>query len=102
MSDRELVERLGGLEVGDRVRVTAEDETFEGQANPIDYVSEESLRVEIRPGDGNDRYEINAEYDDGWSEPKVRHTPGNGPDADWEKLGTVDAVEPADGGANRE
>jgi hypothetical protein len=95
MDERELVERLGELEVGDRVRVTlSDDETFEGQANPIDYVPEDSLRVEIRPESGSgDRYEISSEYDDGWSELQTRHADMQAEATEWEDLGTVERVE---------
>jgi hypothetical protein len=94
MSERELVEQLGDLEVGDRVRVTLSDgTTFGGQANPIDYVPEESLRVEIRPEDDPERYEIRSKYEDGWSEVRARGANMAGEATEWEDLGTVEDVE---------
>ncbi|MFC7080714.1 hypothetical protein [Halorussus caseinilyticus] len=98
MSETELVERLGGLDPNDRVRVTlADGTTFEGPASPIDYVPEESLRVEVRPEGGTtDRYELSAEYDAGWSEVSVRHADAAGESEGWEDLGAVEAVEPGD------
>ena len=99
MDERELVERLGGLEVGDRVRVTlSDDTTFEGQANPIDYVPEDSLRVEVRPESGSgDRYEISSKCeDDGWSELQTRHADMAAEATEWEDLGTVERVETED------
>jgi hypothetical protein len=94
MSDTELVERLGEMEVNDWVRVSLSDgASFEGPANPIDYVPEDSLRLEVRPGGGTtERYELSAEYNDDWSEPTVRHTDA-GEEAGWEGLGTVESVE---------
>ena len=91
----ELVEKLGGLEVGERVKVTlSDDTTFEGRANPIDYVPEESLRVEVRPeGGSGDRYEISAAYDEGWSVPQTRHVDAEAETTEWESLGTVDEAD---------
>lgn len=94
MSERELAERLGDLDVDDHVRVTTtEGTTFEGGANPIDYVPEESLRVEVRPGNTDDRYEMSAEYEDGWSDVNVRMADMAGEDTTWEDLGTVEHVD---------
>lgn len=94
MSDRDLAERLGDLDVNDDVRVTTSDDTdFEGPANPIDYVPEESLRIEVRPGNTDERYEMRAEYDDGWSEVRARGTDMAGEDTEWRDLGTVERVE---------
>lgn len=95
MDERELVERFGGLEVGDRVQVTlSDDSTFEGQANPIDYVPGESLRVEVRPeGGSGERYEISSEHDGAWSELTVRRADAAAEDPGWEAVGTVERVE---------
>ena len=95
MSESELVERLGEADLNDRVRVTLSDgTTFEGPASPIDYVPEDSLRVEVRPeGGSTERYELSAEYDDGWSDLAVRHVDAADGDDDWEELGTVERVE---------
>ena len=93
MGERELAERLGDLEVDDHVRVTTtEGTTFEGGANPIDYVPEESLRVEVRPGNTDDRYEMSAEYGEGWSDVSVRMADMSGEDTAWQDLGTVERV----------
>jgi hypothetical protein len=97
MNDRELVEQLGDLGVGDRVRVTLSDgTTFGGQANPIDYVPEESLRVEVRPEDDPERYELRSEYDDGWSEVRTRGADMAAEQTEWEDLGTVESVDRAE------
>ncbi|USZ68648.1 hypothetical protein NGM10_02635 [Halorussus salilacus] len=87
----ELAEALGEVGVDDRLRVTTEDGTaFEGRASPVDYVPEESLRIEVRPEDGGvDRYEIRATYDDGWSDPLVRHAEADAEDGSWTELGRV-------------
>ncbi|MFC4549249.1 MULTISPECIES: hypothetical protein [Halorussus] len=88
----DLAEMLGGMDVNDYVRVTLTDgTTFEGQADPIDYDPEESLRLEIRPPDKpTERYEIRSEYDGGWDELAVRRVAVDEPNADWEELGTVE------------
>ena len=97
MDERELVERFGGLEVGDRVRVTLSDgTTFGGQANPIDYVPEQSLRVEVRPEDDPERYEMRSEYDGEWSEIRVRGADMKADETEWEDLGTVESVDRAE------
>jgi hypothetical protein len=94
MSDRELVEKLGDLDLNDRVRLTTSDgATFEGPASPIDYVPEDSLRVEIRPANTSERYEISASWDDEWSELAVRHVDAADADSAWEDRGTVERVE---------
>ncbi|WP_135826725.1 hypothetical protein [Halorussus ruber] len=95
MSQTELVERLGDMELNDRVSVTLSDgTTFEGPASPIDYVPEESLRLEVRPEDGaTERYELSAEYDGEWSKLAVRHTDASEEDAGWEEVGAVENVE---------
>ncbi|NHN58281.1 MULTISPECIES: hypothetical protein [Halorussus] len=95
MSESELVERLGEADLNDRVRVAlADGTTFEGPASPIDYVPEESLRVEVRPGDGStERYELSAEYDDGWGDLSVRRSDAADGDAAWEELGRVEQIE---------
>lgn len=95
MSDTELVERLGEMELNDWVSVSLSDGTsFEGPASPIDYVPEDSLRLEVRPESGaTERYELSAEYDGGWSEPTVRHTDASDEETGWEELATVESVE---------
>jgi len=95
MSETALAERLGAVEVGDHVSVDLGDgTTFEGPASPVDYVPEESLRVEIRPEGGTtERYELSAEYDGEWSDLSVRHTDAADSDAGWESLGPVEHVE---------
>jgi hypothetical protein len=94
MSQIELVERLGEMELNGRVSVTLSDGgTFEGPASPIDYVPEESLRVEVRPEDGpTERYELSSEYDDEWSELAVRRTDASEDEAGWEEVGGVESV----------
>ena len=100
MSERELVEKLGRLELNETVRVTTtDDETFEGPASPIDYVPEESLRVEVRPGNTDDRYEMSAEYDGNWSDVSVRMADMAGEDTEWQDIGTVERVETGDDGS---
>ena len=92
---RDLAERLGEMEVDERVRVTLADGTaFEGKTGPIDYVPEESLRMEVRPEDETtDRYEIKCDCADGWGDLRVRHVDTEDPDADWERLSNVEEVE---------
>lgn len=95
MSDTELVERLGDMELNDRMSVTLSDGTdFEGPASPIDYVPEESLRLEVRPeGGATERYELSAEYDEGWSDLRVRHTDASDEESGWKELGEIERVE---------
>lgn len=94
MSDRDLVERLGDLDVNDRVRVTTTDDTeFEGPASPIDYVPDESLRVEVRPENSDERYEMRATCDGEWSEVTARLADMAGEETEWRDLGTVERVE---------
>ncbi|WP_137283251.1 hypothetical protein [Halorussus salinisoli] len=95
MSQTELIERLGDAEQNDHVEVTLSDgTTFEGPASPIDYVPEESLRVEVRPeGGSTERYELSAKYDDGWTELTVRYTNAADDVEGWEELGEVREVE---------
>ncbi|MFC4449661.1 hypothetical protein [Halorussus aquaticus] len=95
MSEPELVAPFAEAEQNDRVRVTLSDgTTFEGPVSPIDYVPEESLRVEVRPEEGTtERYEISAKYDDGWSELAVRGVSMEGEDSEWKELGEVESVE---------
>jgi hypothetical protein len=98
MSDTELVERLGGMELNDRVSVELSDgASFEGPASPIDYVPEDSLRLEVRPEGGTtERYELSAEYDNDWSELTVRHTDATEEQSGWKELTEVEAVEIGD------
>ncbi|NEU56592.1 hypothetical protein [Halorussus sp. MSC15.2] len=98
MSETDLVTPFAEAEQNDYVRVTLSDgTTFEGPASPIDYVPEESLRVEVRPEGGTtERYEISGEYDDDWSELTVRGVSMEGEDSEWEDLGEVESVEFAD------
>ncbi|WP_135827992.1 hypothetical protein [Halorussus halobius] len=92
--DRDLAERLGDLDVDDRVRVTTTgDAGFEGPASPIEYVPEASLRVEVRPENSDERYEMRADYDDGWSDVTARSADMAGEDTEWRDLGTVERVE---------
>jgi len=95
MSETELIERLGAAELNELVKISLSDgTTFEGPASPIDYVPEDSLRLEVRPEGGTtERYELSAEYDDGWSQLTVRHTDANEKGSGWEELGTVEDVE---------
>jgi len=94
MSDRDLVERLGDLDVNDRIRVTtADDASFEGPVSPIDYVPEESLRVEVRPENSDERYEMRATYDGEWTGVTVRLADMAGEETEWQDLGTVEGVE---------
>ncbi|UPV73492.1 hypothetical protein M0R89_13175 [Halorussus limi] len=95
MSETELVERLGAADVGDHVSVDLADGTsFEGVASPIDYVPEESLRVEVRPEGGTtERYELRADYDGEWNAMSVRHTDAADGDSGWETLGAVERIE---------
>jgi hypothetical protein len=98
MSETELAERLGATDVGDQLSVAlADGTTFEGPASPVDYVPEESLRIEIRPEGGTtDRYELRADYDGEWSDVSVRHADPTEDDDGWESLGTVEHVEVSD------
>ncbi|MFC4549248.1 MULTISPECIES: hypothetical protein [Halorussus] len=90
----QVVENLEAVEVDDRLRVALEDGTeFEGRASPVDYDPEDSLRIEVRPQGENDRYELRATYDEGWSDVTVRHVVADAPDAQWEDVGTVRSVE---------
>lgn len=99
MSERELVEKLGSLDVDDAVRVTTTDgTTFEGPADPIDYVPEESLRIEVRPENSDERYEIRGEYDGEWGEMRARGVEMAGEDTEWEDLGRVEHAEVSDDG----
>ena len=94
MSERELVEKLGDLELNDSIRVTTTDgSTFEGPASPIDYVPDESLRVEVRPENTTERYEISASNDDGWSELAVRYTAATDDADGWQDRGMVERVD---------
>jgi len=93
----EVVEKLGDLGVDEGVRVTTTDgTTFEGPANPIDYVPEDSLRIEIRPENSDERYELRAEYDGEWTDVRVRMAEMDGAETEWEELGTVDRLEISD------
>ncbi|WP_435179333.1 hypothetical protein [Halorussus sp. AFM4] len=97
MSGTEAVERLANAEQNDTVRVELSDgTTFEGPASPIDYVPEESLRVEVRPEGGTtERWELSAEYDGGWSDLTVRHADA-AENEDWEDRGTVERLRVGD------
>ena len=90
----EVAETLGEVGADDRIRVWLEDGTeFEGRASPVDYDAEDSLRIEVRPQGENDRYELSATYDEGWSDVEVRHVVADVGDASWSDLGTVEDVE---------
>lgn len=90
----EVAETLGEVGVDDQIWVALEDGTeFEGRASPVDYDPDGSLRIEIRPQGENDRYELSANYDEGWSDVEVRHVEAEAGDASWTDLGMVEDVE---------
>ena len=94
----DIVTTLGDAEIGSHVVVELSDGTrFEGRASPIDYVPEESLRVEVRPEDDpTARYELSAEYGEEWDDVRVRHADVDAEDPEWEQLGVVERVEVTD------
>jgi len=100
MSD--LAETFGEVGADDNVRVVLDDGTaFEGRASPVDYVPEESLRVEVRPQDGEgERYEIRGEYDEGWGDLTVRRADMAGEATEWEDVGTVEGLEAREAGGD--
>lgn len=90
----EVAETLGEVGADDQIWVELEDGTeFEGRASPVDYDPEDSLRIEVRPQGENDRYELSASYDGGWSDVQVRHVEADAGDASWTDLGTAEEVE---------
>jgi hypothetical protein len=89
-----LVETLGELELGERVRVTVDDDaTIDGEATIIDYDPEERLHVEIE-GDEDSRIRNDVRADrenDDWTTPRARrYTPDQD---DWTILGDVTDVQ---------
>ena len=95
----EVAEDLGAVEADDRIRVALEDGTeFEGRASPVDYDPDDSLRIEVRPQGENDRYELTADYDEGWSDVEVRHVEADAEGSSWTDFGTVENVEIRDSG----
>ncbi|WP_134669062.1 hypothetical protein [Halorussus marinus] len=97
-----LAETFGEVDAEDTVRVVLDDGTeFEGRASPVDYVPDESLRVEVRPRDrAGERYEISGEYDEGWSDLTVRRADMDGDETEWARLGTVESLEARDAGGD--
>jgi len=100
MSD--LAETVREISADDNLHVVLDDTTeFEGRASPVEYVPEESLRIEVRPrNDAGERYEIRGEYDDGWSDLTVRRAEMAGEATEWEELGTVDSLEAREAGGD--
>ncbi|MFH5801227.1 hypothetical protein [Haladaptatus sp. CMAA 1911] len=88
-----LIETLGGLELGERVRITVDDgSTIDGEATIIDYDPEERLRVEIEGDeDSRIRHDVRADREnDDWTTPRARRY---APDQDdWAVLGDVTDV----------
>ena len=87
-------ETLGDLDVYQHVTVTLDDgTTLAGRANPIDYMPEQSLRLELEPDDEeNVRYQFTASYDGEWEEVRAQRVAAD--DEDWNDIGTVTEVEP--------
>lgn len=88
------VTKLGSLGVFDHVHVLLDDDTeLEGRATAIDYVPEESLRLELRPRNSGVRYELSAEHDEShWSPIRVRRCDTDAEALQWESLGNVVSV----------
>lgn len=88
-----LIETLGELELGERVRVTVDDDsTIDGEATIVDYDPEKRLRVEIEGDeDSRIRHDVRADREnDDWTTPSARRY---GPDQDdWTVLGDVTDV----------
>lgn len=88
-----LAERLGEAELYSTVTLKlADGTTIEGKASPINYVPDDSLRMELRPEGENSsrRYAVEAHCEDGeWEPPTVREI-DPATESDWEDLGTVE------------
>lgn len=89
MSD--VIDTLEGVNVHDRIAAELTDgTTIEGVAAPVNFDPDERLRIEIRPDEGDDRYDLTATAEDGeWSPVEVRRQSG---DDDWESVGELAAV----------
>ncbi|MFC7045996.1 hypothetical protein ACFQH6_11740 [Halobacteriaceae archaeon GCM10025711] len=87
-----LIQTLAGLDIFDEARVTLDDgTTIRGRCNPITYTPNERLRMEIRPRDEDERYDLRARYaDDEWDTPVVRQYVDE--DNDWTELGELHAI----------
>lgn len=88
------VTTLGELDPFDHVQVLLSDETqIEGRATAIDYVPDESLRLELRPRHSGVRYELTAEHGDSrWSPVHVRRCDTEAEVSEWEDLGNVKGI----------
>lgn len=91
----DIVERLGEVQQHDRLTVDVDDgTTVEGTAAPVNFDPNDRLRIEIRPDDGDERYDLSATLEDGeWTPVGVRRQAG---DADWEEVGEAVGVTRAD------
>ena len=95
MSD--VIDDLGEVGQHDRVTVELDDgSTVSGVAQPVTFDPNERLRIELRPRDGDERYELSATAEDGeWTPVGVRFRTD---DAEgWEEVGEVTAVTRDDG-----
>ncbi|WP_089697781.1 hypothetical protein [Halogranum gelatinilyticum] len=88
------VTTLGGLEPFDYVQILLSDERqIEGRATAIDYVPNESLRLELRPRHSGVRYELVAEHGGTrWSPVHVRRCDTEADETEWEDLSNVRGV----------
>lgn len=88
-----LVETLGGLDVFDEVRLTlAEGTVVEGRVHPVTFAPNHSLRLEVCPRLGEDRYEVQARFENGrWTRPEARRF--RLPDDEWTLLGPLAGAE---------
>lgn len=89
MSD--VVDDLEAVGIHDRVTVELDDgTTVAGTAAPVDFDPNDRLRIELRPDDGDERYELAASIDDDeWSPVRVRRQSG---DEDWTEMGEAASV----------
>lgn len=88
------VTQLGELDVFDHVRISLTDGgEVEGRATAIDYIPNESLRLELRPRHSGVRYELSADHGGSrWSPIQVRRCDTEADVVEWESLGNVQGV----------
>ena len=90
MSD--VIDNLGEVGQHDKVTVELDDgSTVSGVAQPVTFDPNERLRIEVRPKDSNERYELSATVEDGeWTPVGVRLRTDD--TDEWEEVGEVASV----------
>lgn len=88
----DVVETLVDLEMLERVRFSAADETVEAVANSL-VVEEDRVVALVSERSGDRRFRIRTEWASGWLPPLVDATDAIGPDAEFEPVGTLRAIE---------